>query len=68
MPEHVRLASQGRRVDWRRVGLILLGVALFLIVLLSPPWPNAVDPMGEEFELTREGKAALALFLITSLP
>jgi hypothetical protein len=37
---------------------------LFSIVYLSPPWPDAVDPMGKVFTLSREGKAALALFLL----
>jgi sodium-dependent dicarboxylate transporter 2/3/5 len=41
-----------------------LGLFLFAVVYLSPPWPDAVDPMGKHFELTREGKGALALFLL----
>jgi sodium-dependent dicarboxylate transporter 2/3/5 len=64
MPEQVRLARAGRRVDWRRIFFICLGLGLFLAVLLSPPWPNATDPMGESFELTREGKASIALFVL----
>jgi len=64
MPEHVRLAHAGRQVDWRRVFFIFLGLALFVGVLASPPWAGAVDPMGETFELTREGKASIALFLL----
>ncbi len=64
MPEHVRLARAGRQVDWRRIFFILLGLGLFVAVLLSPAWPDAVDPMGEAFELTREGKASIALFVL----
>ena len=64
MPEHVRLARAGRRVDWRRIFFIVLGLGLFVTVLLSPPWPSAVDPVGETFELTREGKASIALFIL----
>jgi sodium-dependent dicarboxylate transporter 2/3/5 len=64
MPEHVRLARAGRRVDWRRIGFILLGLGLFAAVLLTPEWPGAVDPMGETFELTREGQASIALFAL----
>ncbi|MCG6926941.1 MAG: SLC13 family permease [Acidobacteria bacterium] len=64
MPEHVRLARSGRYVDWRRIFFIFLGLGLFLAVLLSPAWPDAVDPMGEAFELTREGKASIALFVL----
>jgi len=43
---------------------LLLGIALFLIVFYSPPWPDAVDPAGKHFTLTREGKGALAIFLL----
>jgi sodium-dependent dicarboxylate transporter 2/3/5 len=64
MPEHVHLARAGRPVDWRRIFLILLGLGLFAAVLASPTWPDAVDPMGETFELTREGKASIALFIL----
>jgi sodium-dependent dicarboxylate transporter 2/3/5 len=53
-----------RRIDWRRVAYIVLGVALFAGVYLSPPWPDAVDPTGEHFQLTGQGKAALAMFLL----
>ncbi len=64
MPEQVRLAAAARPVNWRRVFFIFLGLGLFAAVLLSPPWPGAVDPVGETFELTREGKASIALFLL----
>jgi sodium-dependent dicarboxylate transporter 2/3/5 len=52
-------------VDWKRLVFILLGLALFVGVHLSPEWRPAVDPQGNLFELTREGKAALGLFLLT---
>jgi sodium-dependent dicarboxylate transporter 2/3/5 len=32
-----------------------------------PPLPDAVDPMGKSFELTREGKGALAIFLLAGI-
>jgi sodium-dependent dicarboxylate transporter 2/3/5 len=64
MPEHVHLAHAARRVDWRRIFFVVLGLGLFVAVLLSPSWPRAVDPMGETFELTREGQASVALFLL----
>ncbi len=64
MPEHVRLAAAGRRVDWRRIFFIGLGLGLFVAVLLSPAWPDATDPMGKSFELTGEGKASIALFIL----
>lgn len=50
--------------DWKRYMFLLIGVALFAVVYYSPPWPDAVDPMGEHFILTKEGKGALAVFLL----
>jgi sodium-dependent dicarboxylate transporter 2/3/5 len=55
-----------KQVDWRRLLFLFGGIALFSIVYLSPSWPDAIDPVGKHFELTREGKAALALFLLTA--
>jgi sodium-dependent dicarboxylate transporter 2/3/5 len=52
------------KLDLKRVFFILLGIALFLGVYLSPAWPDAVDPNGEAFELSHQGKAALGLFLM----
>jgi sodium-dependent dicarboxylate transporter 2/3/5 len=52
------------RVDRKRILAILTGIALFTVVYLSPAWPDAVDPSGERFPLSREGKAALAVFLL----
>ena len=43
-----------------------MGVALFCVLYLSPPFPDAVDPQGQRFQLTHEGKAALALFLLAA--
>jgi sodium-dependent dicarboxylate transporter 2/3/5 len=51
-------------VDWRKMGFLFLGIILFTVVYYSPPWPDAVDPMGEHFNLSREGKGALAVFLL----
>jgi sodium-dependent dicarboxylate transporter 2/3/5 len=64
MPEHVHLARGGRRVDWRRNLFIALGLVLFLVVLLSPPWPAATDPSGKTFALSREAKASIAVFVL----
>jgi sodium-dependent dicarboxylate transporter 2/3/5 len=65
-PRGLRLRRAVGQVDWKRVGFILLGLALFSIVYFSPAWPDAVDPNGEHSVLTREGKAALALFLLAA--
>jgi sodium-dependent dicarboxylate transporter 2/3/5 len=64
MPSQIHLAKAVRRIDWKRLLFIALGLGLFAAVLLSPPWPNAIDPVGKAFELTREGKASLGLFLL----
>jgi sodium-dependent dicarboxylate transporter 2/3/5 len=51
------------RIDWTRLAALLTGVGLFLVVYYSPPWPDAVDPVGKHFPLTMGGKGALAVFL-----
>jgi sodium-dependent dicarboxylate transporter 2/3/5 len=61
-----RSTSGGWRVDWKRLGCILLGVGLFALVYFAPTPSPAVDPQGEIFPLSREGKAALALFLLAA--
>ena len=53
--------------DWKRLFFILFGLLLFFAVYLSPPWPDAIDPMGEAFELSSQGKAALGLFLLAAV-
>ncbi|MFH1052307.1 MAG: SLC13 family permease [bacterium] len=64
----VFLASGERvPVDWKRIFFIILGLALFFIVYFSPDWGVAIDPMGKEFPLTREGKAAIGLFLLAAV-
>ena len=54
-------------IDWKRLFFLLLGISLFFAVYLSPPWPDAIDPMGEAFELNSQGKAALGLFLLAAV-
>jgi solute carrier family 13 (sodium-dependent dicarboxylate transporter), member 2/3/5 len=57
-------AKEKSDFDWKRLMFMAIGVGLFLLVYYSPPWPNAVDPMGKEFVLSPQGKGALALFLL----
>ena len=66
MPEDIYLAKPRKAFEWKRLLFILVGLALFGAVYASPPWPDALDPAGEHFVLTREGKAALALFLLAA--
>ncbi len=52
------------KIDWRRIIFMLLGMVLFAVVYYIPPLPDAVDPAGKHFVLTREAKGALAVFLL----
>jgi sodium-dependent dicarboxylate transporter 2/3/5 len=52
------------QINWKKLVFLFLGVILFSITYYSPPWPDAIDPLGKHFELTREGKGALAVFLL----
>jgi sodium-dependent dicarboxylate transporter 2/3/5 len=63
-PEIVVAPEEKRKIDFKRIFFILLGLALFFGIYLSPPWPDAVDPLGKHFPLPKEGKAAIALFLM----
>lgn len=51
-------------LDIKRIGFIFLGLFFFFWLYLADPLPDAVDPLGERFVLTPEGKAAIALFLL----
>jgi sodium-dependent dicarboxylate transporter 2/3/5 len=55
--------NKSEGMDLKRLLTIGLGVLFFVVVYYCPPWPDAIDPMGKHFTLTREGKGALALFL-----
>lgn len=50
--------------DWKRLLFMAIGITLFLVVFYSPPWPDAIDPMGKHFELSPQAKGAIALFLL----
>ncbi len=65
VPEEIVVAAPSKpKIDYKRIFFILLGLALFFGIYLSPPWPDAVDPLGKHFPLPKEGKAAIALFLM----
>ena len=55
------------KIDWRRIFFLFLGMALFAVVYYIPPLPDAIDPSGKHFVLTREGKGALAVFLLAGI-
>jgi len=58
------MASTFTNIDWKRIFFLLLGVVFFLVVYYSPPWPDAIDPMGKHFELSKQAKGAIAVFLL----
>jgi len=58
---------ENNKIDWRRIFFLLLGIVLFVIVYYIPSLPDAVDPAGKHFVLTREGKGALAVFLLAGI-
>ena len=63
--ESVAVAQE--KFNWTRLVFLLLGVILFVVVYFSPPWPDAVDPTGKHFELSRAGKGALAVFFLAGI-
>ena len=60
----IRFSIQKAPFDVKRVFFIFLGLGLFAWLYLADPLPDAIDPLGTHFELSREGKAAIALFLL----
>ena len=59
--------TQSRKIDWTRLVALLTGVGLFLVIYYSPPWPDAIDPVGKHFALSPEGKGALAVFALAGI-
>jgi sodium-dependent dicarboxylate transporter 2/3/5 len=55
------------QINWKKIGFLTLGILLFVIVYWAPPWPDAVDPGGQHFPLSREAKGALAVFLLAGV-
>ncbi len=62
----IHMVGKAKWVDWKKYCWMAVGIALFCIVYFCPAFPDAVDPQGERFSLSYEGKAALALFLLTA--
>jgi sodium-dependent dicarboxylate transporter 2/3/5 len=57
-------ADEKSKINWTKIIFLLVGVFLFIIVYTSSSWPDAVDPMGKHFPLSKEAKGALAVFLL----
>ncbi len=54
-------------IDLKKTGILLAGLAAFLLIYFMPAWPDAIDPAGKVFALSPEGKAAIALFLMAGI-
>lgn len=66
MPDDFKSNPDSDTFNWKRLVFLFLGIVLFVVVYYSPPWSDAVDPMGKEFALSREGKGALAVALLAA--
>jgi sodium-dependent dicarboxylate transporter 2/3/5 len=55
-----------RKRNSKRILFISIGITLFCLIYFSSSWSDATDPMGKTFELTHEGKAAIALFMLAA--
>ncbi len=64
MHEDVASMNESGTFSWKRFVFLLLGLLFFAVVYYSPPWSEAVDPLGNQFALSREGKGALAIALL----
>ncbi len=64
MSSKSNITAADGKINWTRLILMFVGLSLFVVVYFSPPWPDAVDPMGKHFQLSQQGKGALAVFLI----
>ncbi|BBO80388.1 transporter [Desulfosarcina ovata subsp. sediminis] len=54
----------GTNYNYKKLIWLFLGVAFFVVTYYSPMWPDAIDPTGKHFALSKEGKGALAVFLL----
>ncbi len=53
-------------IDYKRFFVMFMGIALFSIIYWSPPWPDAIDPLGANFVLSTEAKGAIAIFALAA--
>lgn len=67
MPISEKSNSGAITLNTRKLLFAAFGATIFLVVYFSPQWADAIDPMGEHFQLTREGKGALAVFLLAGI-
>ena len=63
---YVEVAEVKAPFDRKRAFFLVLGVVLFFIIYYSPAWPDAIDPKGNHFALSVQGKGALAVFALAA--
>jgi sodium-dependent dicarboxylate transporter 2/3/5 len=51
----------------KKIIFLIAGISLFALVYFTPPWPDAIDPIGKHFVLSREGKGALAISVFATI-
>ena len=56
MSAEVGATREASNINWTRIICLLAGLILFFVVYYSPPWPDAVDPMGKHFALVPTGE------------
>lgn len=54
-------------INYKKIIFLPLGVAVFLIIYFLPDFSDAIDPSGNHFVLTKEGKGALAVFALAGI-
>ncbi|GAB6093895.1 SLC13 family permease [Desulfatiferula olefinivorans] len=52
------------QIDWKRWIFLFSGLFLFALINFAPSFPDAVDPMGKHFALSRQAQGALAVFML----
>lgn len=62
----ISLPEAKKPFAWKRLFFMFLGLGLFAFVYYCPPWPDAIDPMGEHFVLSQQAKGALGVFLLAA--
>ena len=62
----VSLLEAQEPFNWKRLVFMFLGIGLFCFVYYCPPWPDAIDPMGEHFVLNQQAKGAIGVFLLAA--
>ncbi len=50
--------------NWFKTVWLFVGIGLFALVYFTPAWPDAIDPLGKHFALSKAGKGAIAVFLM----